>query len=111
MVTILVGPQFLVVSPKVQSLVHCSFCYMLMISHYLWIAPYCHLLMMPRFFDELEVKLITCNFNGILICHMNGQTPGYLVLILACYTLQLGRTHSYGDYYMNGNVANNIIFY
>jgi len=40
-----------------------------------------------KIFDQLEVKLTTCNFNGILICYMNGQTPGYLVLILVSVIL------------------------
>jgi len=27
-----------------------------------------------------------------------------LILVIKCYTLHLGRTHCYDDYYMNGNV-------
>ena len=81
------------------------FCYMLVV-HYLWIAPYCYLLMMPRFFDQLEMKLITCSFNGILICYMEWSNTWLLRFnISKCYTLHLGRTHCCGDYYMNANVT------
>ena len=58
MVITLVGPQSLAGFPKVQSLAPCSFCYMLMIFRYLWTAQSYYLLMMPRSFDQLDVKPI-----------------------------------------------------
>ena len=93
MVTTLAGPQSLAGFPKVQSLAPCSFCYVLILFHYLWTAQSYYLLMMPRSFDQLDVKLITYNFNGTLIYCLNGQKPGCLISILAS-VLHLGLTHS-----------------
>ena len=82
MVAILVGPQSLVELPKGQSLALYFFCCMLMISHCLWTAPFCSLLMMQKSFNPLEVKVTIYNYKWILIYCTIGLKPGYLALIL-----------------------------
>ena len=55
--------QFLLGSLKGQFLDRCSFYYMLMIFHPLWIVQSYYLLMMPKSINQLDVKLTTCNSN------------------------------------------------
>ena len=86
MVVTPVGPQFLVGSLKDQFLDPCSFYYMLMIFHLLWTIQFHYSLMMPRSINQLDVKLITCNSNVILLHCIDGQKLGYLILILVSVT-------------------------
>jgi len=101
MVTILIGPQFPVEFPKGQSLAHCFFyCIPLSVdSSILLFADNAKIFRSIR--SEAEYLQLQ---KDIDIYCTNGLKLGCLDLILVSAVLHLGHTHSYGNYYMDGNV-------